>query len=69
MVAGHQPLIGDAVVGGGSGLVLEVQKLPDARPVAIGALAVGLPLLAATLVLQALGYSFNALVILVCWSP
>ncbi len=129
VVVGHQPLIGDAVVAGGSGLVLEVQKLPgasvvgvtkgleraladlgpalrgvhidtsffkpasyvsnsmhnllvglliaaalavlaiialflDARPVAIAALAVGLSLLAATLVLQALGYTFNALVIL-----
>ncbi len=129
VVAGHQPLIGDAVVGGGSGLVLEVQKLPgasvagvthgleraltnlgpalsgvhvdtsffkpasyvsnamhnlllglliaaalallaiialflDARALSIGALSVGLSLLVATLVLQALGYSFNALVIL-----
>jgi Cu/Ag efflux pump CusA len=129
VVQGHQPLIGDAVVGGGSGLVLEVQKLPgasvvgvthgleralsdlapalagvridssffqpagyvsdslhnlvvglliaaalalvaifalflDLRPLAVGALAVGLSLLAATLVLQGLGYTFNALVIL-----
>jgi Cu/Ag efflux pump CusA len=30
VVQGHQPLIGDAVVGGGSGLVLLVQKLPSA---------------------------------------
>ncbi len=30
VVESHQPLIGNAIVGGGSGLVLEVEKLPSA---------------------------------------
>jgi Cu/Ag efflux pump CusA len=35
VVKGHQPLIGDAVVGHGSGLLLLVQKLPSASTVAV----------------------------------
>ncbi len=35
LVQGHQPLIGDAVVGGGTGLVLLVQKLPSASVVGV----------------------------------
>jgi Cu/Ag efflux pump CusA len=35
VVEGNQPLIGDAIVGGGSGLVLEVQKLPAANVLAV----------------------------------
>jgi CzcA family heavy metal efflux pump len=31
VVLGHQPLIGDAVVGGGSGLILVVEKFPGAN--------------------------------------
>jgi Cu/Ag efflux pump CusA len=34
-VENHQPLIGDAVVGGGDGLVLEVQKLPSASAIGV----------------------------------
>jgi Cu/Ag efflux pump CusA len=129
VVQGHQPLIGDALVHGGSGLMLVVQKLPSAsvpavtsevdralaelrpglagvnidaslfrpatyvhsafanlgvglivaavllaiallalflglRLACIGLLGVALPLLTATLVLEQLGYTFNALVAL-----
>jgi Cu/Ag efflux pump CusA len=32
VVEGHQPLIGDAVVSGGPGLMLVVQRFPDANP-------------------------------------
>jgi multidrug efflux pump subunit AcrB len=35
VVQGHQPLIGDAVVGGGPGLILAVQKLPSASALAV----------------------------------
>jgi multidrug efflux pump subunit AcrB len=35
VVEGNQPLIGDAIVGGGAGLVLEVQKLPSANVLAV----------------------------------
>ncbi|HEV3124016.1 MAG TPA: efflux RND transporter permease subunit [Candidatus Dormibacteraeota bacterium] len=32
VVEGHQPLIGDAVISGGPGLMLVVQRFPDANP-------------------------------------
>lgn len=35
IVEGHQPLIGNALTGGGSGLVLEVQKLPGASLIGV----------------------------------
>ena len=35
VVQGNQPLIGDAIVGGGSGLVLMVQKLPSASVLSV----------------------------------
>ncbi len=129
VVEGNQPLIGDAIVGDGSGLVLEVQKLPsasaigvtngleraltelrpalrgvqfttsffkpasyvsnslhnlavgliiaavlalvgllalvlDLRALAVSAVSIALTLLAPVLLLHALGYTFNALVVL-----
>jgi Cu/Ag efflux pump CusA len=35
VVLGHQPMIGDAITGGSSGLVLEVQRLPSASVVGV----------------------------------
>ncbi len=129
VVQGHQPLVGDALVGKGSGLLLVISKLPSAsvpavttgvqqalaglrpglphvhfdtslfrpasyvtaatdnvelaliaagllallalvllllnlRAAAISAITIALSLVAATVVLQALGYSFNVLVLL-----
>jgi Cu/Ag efflux pump CusA len=35
LVEGHQPLIGDAIVGSSNGLVLEIQKLPSASLIGV----------------------------------
>src|SRR6266571_4883848 len=67
VVQGHQPLVGDALVGTGPGLLAVlalVALLLNLRLAAVSLLTMALSLLAGLGVLQALGYSFSALVLL-----